>query len=149
MAKIFGVAALAAVLVIAAAGVAIAFQINCGEGSQLCRGSDDPDLIQGSTDSDLILGEGGNDNIQGDPQPSANADDEIRGGSGDDTIIDPLSATDSDVIFGGSGNDTINVRENTGGADTVNCGKGNKDKVTFDVGIDTVAANCEILNPTT
>jgi Ca2+-binding RTX toxin-like protein len=147
MTKFIGTVALAALLALLTTGVTLAFNIVCGEGSQLCRGSDDPDTITGSTGSDLILGEGGDDGIQADPAPSANADDEVRGGSGNDIIIDSLSATDSDVIFGGSGNDTINVRENTGGADTVNCGKGNKDRVFFDVGVDIIAANCEILNP--
>jgi hypothetical protein len=149
MARTIGAIALATVLVLLAAGATLAFQIVCGEGSQLCRGSDNPDTITGSTDSDLILGEGGDDGIQADPAPSANADDEVRGGGGSDVIIDSLPAIDSDVIFGGSGNDTINVRENTGGADTVNCGKGNQDRVFFDVDIDTVAANCELLNPPT
>jgi Ca2+-binding RTX toxin-like protein len=76
--------------------------------------------------------------------------DEIYGDEGNDTINSgaiAIGVPDSDVIYGDEGNDTIDVRDNDSGPDTVNCGPGKKDKVSFDKSEDVIANNCEVKQP--
>lgn len=67
--------------------------------------------------------------------------DRIRGSEDPDQIH---SHGGKDTIFGGGGDDEINT-SNDNGADTIDCGAGDADEVTYDAE-DTVT-NCEILHP--
>jgi Ca2+-binding RTX toxin-like protein len=127
----------AAVLAVAAGAVSAAL-VCTGD----CVGTREDDTITGTTNPDRIAGMEGNDIISGGAQG-----DEIYGDEGNDTIEDGTTDTDTDFIYGDEGNDLIDVQEGVGGADTVFCGSGTKDKVFFDQGSDIIAKNCEIRNP--
>jgi Ca2+-binding RTX toxin-like protein len=160
---------LMAATVLAASGVALAF--DCGAGS--CWGTEGDDLMIGTPDSnglhglggdDLIRGSGGNDSLTGD-----DGDDAVHGGSGDDTVKGNLgndtvtgsSGDDTveggwgnDLVVGGSGKDTLRagagadrVEAQDGFADSISCGAGSRDVVFFDQGLDMVAADCEARRP--
>jgi Ca2+-binding RTX toxin-like protein len=135
-----------AALVLLAGGAALAATITCTGGE--CRGTAEDDKITGTGGNDQIFGLRGRDQITGDPFGSKAGNDELRGGGGNDFIVDTQTGLDLDTVFGGNGDDRISVREggNIGiGADTVDCGPGT-DTVFFDEGTDTVT-NCEITNP--
>jgi hemolysin type calcium-binding protein len=127
-------------------------------------GSLQDDQIFAKAGNDLVLAAAGNDTVHGDE-----GDDGIDGQEGDDALhgdlgVDELaSATGKDFFSGGRGNDTISANDSggTGGSDTVNggrgddtifvadgekdtvdCGKGRRDFVSFDRGVD-VLTNCE------
>jgi Ca2+-binding RTX toxin-like protein len=100
------------------------------------------DSIVGLESSDELYGDEGNDSIQG-----GDHSDQLYGDEGNDTIDDSEPVFDADFIFGHGGNDTIEVQEGDNGANTVDCGPGQKDKVVFDQGVDTVRKNCEIRTP--
>jgi len=131
----------AAVLALAS-GTASTDTVGCDGGD--CLGTRDADTILGSSAVDLIAGMEGNDSIDG-----QGGSDQIYGDEGNDTIRDDSGSPDFDTIYGDEGNDTIFVAEGNGAtaADTVDCGPGSKDRVSFDQGIDTIAKNCEIKNP--
>ncbi len=147
---ILALAVVAAALLLAG-GVALAEDITCTDGR--CDGTEGADRIIGSAGDDAISGLAGSDTINGDTALRGGliGDDQIRGGRGADVITDDTSLgvggallQDNDEIFGGRGDDTIDVRENTGGADVVDCGAG-KDTVFLDP-VDK-ATNCERINP--
>ncbi|MFP5246614.1 MAG: hypothetical protein ACLGH0_07960 [Thermoanaerobaculia bacterium] len=69
-----------------------------------------------------VTGGLGNDTISG-----SELADVLDGGAGNDTIT---GGRGRDIIDGGSGDDTIDSRDND--IDTVNCGLGNKDRITKD-----------------
>ncbi len=83
--------------------------------------------VIGGRTSDTITGSNANNIIQG-----MNGNDTIDGGRGLDTLD------------GGGGNDTIRAKD--GQQDRILCG-GGIDIVFFDVGLDLVSPDCEILNP--
>ena len=120
--------ALAVATLAVVGGVALAVNKTClgavGAGGTLapdCIGTREADtLTAGDDNTHIIAGLEGNDIITG-------------GGF-------------HDTIYGDEGNDTIDVREGDDFADTVDCGPGKKDRVFFDVGVDTVT-RCEIKNP--
>jgi Ca2+-binding RTX toxin-like protein len=128
----------AAAVLALAGGTVLSAPVGCGGGD--CVGTRGADTITGSSGLDRIAGMEGNDTINGGMGP-----DDIYGDEGNDTI----SHSDASVflaeatIFGDEGNDTIDVRDG-GGQDSVDCGPGKKDKVTFDQGIDIIRKNCEI-----
>jgi Ca2+-binding RTX toxin-like protein len=133
-----------AAMLAVAGGIALATQ-NCTGGGD-CIGTREADAIIGSQDfPNRIAAMEGNDTINGGPLT-----DEIYGDEGNDTINSgaiAIGVPDSDVIYGDEGNDTIDVRDNDSGPDTVNCGPGKKDKVSFDKSEDVIANNCEVMQP--
>jgi hypothetical protein len=110
-------------------------------------GSDD---VSGGNGNDLLLGDGSN-------PPNLDGSDDVFGDDGDDYLQayggsdylsgddDEINARDSfpkgtDTVRGDSGDDTIDSVD--GVRDRIRCGTGN-DEVTYDNGIDAVAADCE------
>jgi Ca2+-binding RTX toxin-like protein len=133
--------AVALAVLATAGGVVLAVTKTCLETD--CMGTREADtLTAGNDNTHHIAGLEGNDIITG-----GGFHDTIYGDEGNDTINDD-ACIDIDVIYGDEGNDTIDVREDPAGADgdIVDCGPGKKDKVFFDVGLDTVT-RCEIKNP--
>ncbi|HLL39094.1 MAG TPA: hypothetical protein VK357_05425 [Rubrobacteraceae bacterium] len=125
-----------------AGGTALTDTVGCTGGD--CVGTRGADTISGTSNIDRIAGMEGNDQIQGE-----GGSDQIYSDEGNDTIFDDSGSLDFDTIYGDEGNDTILVAEGNGSpaGDTVDCGPGKKDKVTFDRDIDTIAKNCEIKKP--
>jgi hypothetical protein len=163
---------------ILAAGVAWAVTVNCQVGVP-CVGTDDPDRLNGTNkpddmharqDDDLLRGRSGADLMLGDrpnvQDSTTDGDDELFGNSGEDTLaglggsdvlrgggsadrIEAREASENpgeDTVGGGGGKDVIFAHDNE--FDTINCGH-NVDEVTFDKGLDRVAANCENRKPRT
>ena len=69
----------------------------------------------------------------------------LRGGGSADRI-EASENPGEDTVGGGGGKDVIFAQDNE--FDTINCGH-NVDEVTFDKGLDRVAANCENRKPRT
>jgi hypothetical protein len=169
---------LMAALLVVTAGVAWAATVNCQVGVP-CVGTDDPDRLNGTNkpddmfarqDGDLLRGLSGADILFGDHPPVQNTttdgNDELFGNDGEDTLaglggsdllkgggqadrIEAREASENpgeDTVGGGGGKDVIFAHDNE--FDTINCG-GNVDEVTFDKGLDRVAANCENRKPRT
>jgi hypothetical protein len=134
-------------------------------------GTNKPDFMNAKQDDDLLVGFRGADEMQGDnPEPggddtSADGDDELIGFRGDDSLS---GFGGSDYLRGGRGDDLIDATEESdnpgedtvrgsrdqdfigavdGFKDTIFCGRGDKDEVFFDEGLDVVADNCELQNP--
>jgi Ca2+-binding RTX toxin-like protein len=127
-------------------------------------GTEGNDDIRGLGDNDVVRGLGGIDALEGDDQEvslSRQGDDEVLGGTGGDDLI---GRDGSDLLSGGRGADSIDALEasSNGGVDTVNggkgndqvfandgqrdvidCGRGARDEIRHDVGIDKIK-NCEI-----
>jgi hypothetical protein len=169
---------LMAALLVVAAGVAWAATVNCKVGEP-CVGTNDPDRLNGTNqeddmfarqDDDLLRGRSGFDILFGDHPPVQNTttdgDDELFGNNGPDTLaglggsdvlkgagqadhINAIEASENpgeDTVGGGGGKDVIFAQDIE--FDTINCGH-NVDEVTFDKGLDRVAANCENRKPRT
>ena len=167
---------LMAALLVVAAGVAWAATVNCQVGEP-CVGTDDPDRLNGTDqrdnmharqDGDLLRGRSGADVMFGDHPPvqdtTTDGADELFGNNGEDTLaglggsdvlkgggqadlIEAREASENpgeDTVGGGGGKDVIFAHDNE--FDTINCGA-NVDEVTFDKGLDEVAANCENRKP--
>jgi Ca2+-binding RTX toxin-like protein len=130
------------------------------DGFESLVGQDTRDVIKAFAGDDIINAEGGNDNAFGGPGvDNINGkfgNDELSGGSGLDTVSDgvmesgELSTGDVDALRGNSGNDILDT-EDDDFLDTINCGKGRKDRAFFDVNpqtgqSDAVAGNCEFRN---
>jgi Ca2+-binding RTX toxin-like protein len=113
---------------------------------------DGNDIVYGGDGKDLVDGFGGNDRVHGgdgdDTLAGAEDSDMVRGRGGDDRIDAASFDTpgSEDFSSGGRGNDTIFAQD--GNKDVIDCGKGKRDTVFFDEGLDTTE-NCEIKNPTT
>jgi hypothetical protein len=130
-------------------------------------GTEGDDFIEGRGSNDVLRGLGGDDFLAGDGAGvslSRQTGDELFGGPGNDTMIgnggsdlysggggadvfaadNPTEAEGVDAVNAGRGNDTVNAEE--GQKDVIDCGRGTRDEVTFDAGIDQVK-NCEIKNP--
>lgn len=102
-------------------------RLYAGQGDDVIRGDARQNRIKvRSGGNDTVYGRGGNDRIGARDRPGR--------------------ATSSDTIHGGSGNDRIDVTDKgvNGAPDFVDCGPGDNDRVSFDVGIDTVI-NCEVM----
>ena len=89
------------------------------------RGNNGPDTLAGLGGSDLLKGAGMADRIN---------------------AIEASENPGEDTVGGGGGKDVIFAQDNE--FDTINCGA-NVDEVTFDKGLDRVAANCENRKPRT
>lgn len=102
------------------------------------------DFVDGFDGNDEVYGNENNDTLRG-----AEDSDKVYGNTGNDSI--DLQSFDSagsvDQGFGGAGNDTINAKD--GNVDNIDCGGGTQDTAFFDVGVDTIKANCELKNPAT
>ena len=92
------------------------------------------EIIRGTGAAEIINAGAGNDTIR-----AGGGRDVVRGGRGNDRIF---GGSGRDVLAGGRGNDVIRARD--GKRDTVNCGRGKKDRAVVDV-IDLVSVNCEII----
>jgi hypothetical protein len=165
-------------LLVVLAGVAWAANVNCQVGVP-CVGTNDPDRLNGTNkeddmfarqDDDLLRGRSGFDVMFGDHPPvqdtTTDGDDELFGNNGPDGLaglggsdllkgggmadrIEAREASENpgeDTVGGGGGKDIIFAQDNE--FDTINCGA-NVDEVTFDKGLDRVAANCEKRKPRT
>ena len=139
-------------------------------GPDTLNGSTGDDFMDAMQDDDELFGNEGHDSISGDAFAAPNNDtstdgnDLLEGGLGFDYLVgyggaDELSGGDNgdfifaeessenegeDIVNGGGGNDFIQAIDQT--KDTINSGKGKRDGVFFDKGIDTVANNCEFKN---
>ena len=154
-------------VVVLAAGVAFAAEVDCTtdpclgtRGKDEIRGTESPETIRALAGNDFVVGFGNNDTIYGGdgndgsgsiPLVGGEDSDTVYGGKGNDVINaaafdGPLESTDSpvDYSYGESGNDTIDAED--GNVDYIDCGEGRKDTVYFDAEMDLVA-NCEVLNP--
>lgn len=134
------------------------------DASDTMDGTEGNDDIRGLGGNDVVRGLGGVDALEGDDQemsPSGQGDDEVFGGTGGDDLI---GLDGSDLLSGGRGADSIDALEasSNGGVDTVkggggndevfaddgqrdmiDCGRGTRDDVRHDSGLDTLK-NCEI-----
>lgn len=125
--------ALALVLV---SGVALA---------EVITGNNGNNTIVGSSEKDRLAGGGGNDDITG-----LRSGDQLYGDSGNDDLhgnrgLDQLyGGRGADDVFAGPGNDFVNVVDESG-ADFVNCGPGDNDRVAADH-FDFVRENCEFVD---
>ena len=168
--------ALVAAGVIVTTGATLAGALSCAPGIT-CYGSDSPDTFDGTAGDEWVIGNGGDDvfsggaghdSLAGDGQAdsSHDGDDTLSGGAGPDSLYgyggndhllggggnDVIAAIEGggsnnpgeDSVKGGKGNDIIHADD--GFKDTIDCGPG-KDEVTFDAGLDKVAANCEKRHP--
>ena len=155
-------------------GVAIADNITCfanractgTNGPDTIHGTSHGDWIQARQGSDQLYGHEGFDTLDGDDFEASDtstdgndhigagrSSDELYGYGGNDKLLgrsggDFIFAEESsenrgvDVVRGHQGNDFILARD--GIKDTIACGTGQRDTVSFDNGgIDTVADNCE------
>jgi hypothetical protein len=147
-----------------------AFICDGTDGDDTIRGTSASEDIYGFGGSDTIKGNGGDDKMFGDglvggaPNPTLDGNDQMDGGPGTDRLYGYGS---SDKLIGGSGGDYIDAvyaetpevpgTHNTiragggndivdavnGVPDSIDCGSGKLDEAYVDVGLDTVAANCE------
>jgi hypothetical protein len=122
------------------------------------------DVVYGDEGNDTVLALYGNDTIYGGPDGDGSAiaasfgysnlegeedSDTVYGGGGNDYV--DAAANDKpgafpttapvDSSYGGAGNDRIYTKD--GNVDIINCGKGKRDVVIFDKGIDTGIRGCE------
>ncbi len=127
-------------------------------------GTEENDDVRGMGGDDVVRGLGGVDALEGDDREvslSLQGDDEVFGGSGGDDLV---ADDGSDLLSGGRGADSIDALEasSNGGVDTVvggvgndkvfaddgqrdviDCGRGARDEVRHDAGLDEIK-NCEI-----
>jgi Ca2+-binding RTX toxin-like protein len=177
MKRIMVALALMGAALVLTAGVAWAATVDCRVGvfcegtdePDELFGTNQPDEMSGLQDDDLLVGFMGADEMYGDdPEPGddtrTDGDDELIGYRGSDTLS---GFGGSDYLRGGRGDDLIDATEESvnRGRDTVRgsrdqdlilavddfkdtifCGRG-EDEVFFDRGLDIVADNCEIQNP--
>jgi len=128
-------------------GMALARNVACNAGADLCRGTNESDRIRGSLDDDVIQALNGADTVNG-----RAGTDEVFGGGGNDRISD-LAGDDQDEVEGGGANDVINVRDGDEGVldpvdnvivdDEVVCG-GGRDRVISDAVDDVDPDTCEV-----
>jgi hypothetical protein len=110
-------------------GLDLPVTVDGGAGADEIEGGDEGDLLGGGDGGDTVHGNGGADMIDGGPGA-----DEISGDLG------------FDVIDGGTGDDLIGASDGQADAAPITCGAGN-DSVDFDVALDVVAGDCEIVPP--
>ena len=96
------------------------------------RGTAAAELIRGTGAAEVINAGAGNDTVR-----AGGGRDVVRGGKGNDRIF---GGSGKDTLVGGRGNDVIRARD--GKVDTINCGRGKKDRAVVDLK-DIVSVNCE------
>jgi Ca2+-binding RTX toxin-like protein len=116
--------------------------------------------VDGDSDDDTIQGGDGNDGVRdsagncdfgfngGSGVRGEDGENIVGGGAGDDCIDADTDAGDdgeAEEVFGGTGNDFIVAED--GVEDTISCGGGFDIVFADDPSIDSVAANCESVNP--
>jgi Ca2+-binding RTX toxin-like protein len=101
-----------AVMVVVAAGVALAAVLVGTNGNNTQNGTPNPDRIYGLDGKDTQAGGQGDDYLEGgsagDTSKGAAEDDLISGGDGQDTLGSELRERGDDVLEGSDGPDTIN-----------------------------------------
>jgi Ca2+-binding RTX toxin-like protein len=136
------IATMAAALIVTG-GVALAERIEPCDDTPPCYGTPERDTIEGTASSDTIYAMGGDDRAEG-----RAGDDKIYASSGNDFGLQGEAGNDK--VYGGSGNDFISAQLNDGvddnSLDIIDCGKGSRDHVIYDAGIDRVK-NCEKKEP--
>jgi len=150
MRRVVIIAVVAALMLAMTAGLAWAQGIVGTPNADTLFGSADPDQILALEGDDFVDGFPGDDKIVGNENKDnllgAEDSDDVNGGDGNDTVdlvsFDTPGSVDSGK--GGDGNDTVQAVD--GNKDIINCGLGKKDKVFFDVGLDSVT-RCEVKNP--
>lgn len=96
--------------------------LNGGSGNDRLNGAKGKDKLKGGAGKDALAGGKGNDRLDG-----GKGNDRLDGGAGNDKLI---GGKGKNRYRGGSGNDTINARNRK--KETVNCGKGRKDRAVVD-----------------
>jgi Ca2+-binding RTX toxin-like protein len=97
-------------------------RVSGGAGNDRGSGGSGNDSLTGAAGKDTLSGDAGNDSLNG-----GAGDDVLGGGAGNDQIV---AGKGKNKVSGGSGNDTINTKN--GKRDTVDCGRGKKDKLRAD-----------------
>jgi len=150
MRRVVIIAVVAALMLALTAGLAWAQGIVGTPNDDSLFGTADPDQVVALEGDDVVDGFPGNDKILGNEDEDnllgAEDSDDVNGGDGNDTVdlvsFDTAGSVDSGK--GGDGNDIVQAQD--GNKDIINCGRGKKDKVFFDVGLDSVT-RCEVTNP--
>jgi Ca2+-binding RTX toxin-like protein len=107
-------------------------------------GTDHDDDIYIGEGNDVSYGGAGNDRIWNDSEiEDRDGKDVYYGGPGKDRLFCSL---DAERYYGGSGDDLIEDEYRNGDPDYIKCGRG-VDTVYYNEGLDTVEADCEVLNP--
>jgi Ca2+-binding RTX toxin-like protein len=112
-------------------------------GDDVIIGTSQKDEINGDRGADLILAGGGADLITNGESDYWFGEDKNHGGRGADYIVGQLA---SEKHFGGRGDDHIVDYKSGKNPDVILCGAG-RDEVTYNKGLDRVAADCEVLRP--
>jgi hypothetical protein len=107
----------------------VAATVDGGPGADEIDDGGEADLLYGGDGDDSIFGSGGADTIDGGPGA-----DWISGGTG------------FDVIDAGTGDDFVGAFDELADAAPITCGAGT-DSIDFDVGLDPVGGDCEIVPP--
>jgi Ca2+-binding RTX toxin-like protein len=98
-----------ALVVLLAAGVALAAVVNCVAGADECVGTNNPDTLNGSEVGDSMEGRSGDDRLYGnagsDDFDGGRHEDTIRGGEGEDFVSYDLAGEDK--IYGDGGQDFL------------------------------------------
>jgi Ca2+-binding RTX toxin-like protein len=97
-------------------------KLNGGDGNDTMYGAGGKDTLKGGKGKDKLFGGDGNDTLSGEDGKDA-----LDGGKGNDKLT---GGKDVNSYKGGVGDDSINARN--GKKETVDCGKGSKDKATVD-----------------
>jgi Ca2+-binding RTX toxin-like protein len=165
MRRVTLLAAVMAVTLLLASGVALAVNKIGGPGPNTLRGTKGSDNLLGRGGNDQLFGRGGRDNLLGgrgkdvvfggtggdhnlvggqgnDAIIAGQGSDNALGGGGNDLLIDgALHESSNDTFVGGPGNDVLVVSHVPAFRDVVVCGRG-FDRVAADPK-DTVASDCE------
>jgi Ca2+-binding RTX toxin-like protein len=165
MRRVTLLAAVMAVTLLLASGVALAVNKIGGPGPNTLRGTKGSDNLLGRGGNDQLFGRGGRDNLLGgrgkdvvfggtggdhnlvggqgnDAIIAGQGSDNALGGGGNDLLIDgALRESSNDTFVGGPGNDVLVVSHVPAFRDVVVCGRG-FDRVAADPK-DTVASDCE------
>ena len=102
-------------------------------GDDTLSGTKGNDKLLGGKGNDVLSGGGGNDTLDG-----GDGNDTLDGGDGNDKLTGGKGV---DALKGGAGDDNLNGKD--GKKETVDCGKGKKDKATVDKADKT--KGCEII----
>jgi Ca2+-binding RTX toxin-like protein len=144
-------------------------RFNGGPGNDFLQGSAGADLFSGGAGSDIVdygartlpirvtIGRGANDGRNGEHDNVRGDVENVRAGSGNDTLTGNARANrllggggrdnvvggrGNDRLFGGAGRDRLDGRDAARFADSLDCGPGRPDAALANAR-DTVAANCE------
>ena len=101
---ISGLAALAALVILAAVPVVAHGHVPNPDKPCTITGTNHADYLQGSGANDVICGRGGNDVISG-----SGGNDIIKGGAGNDALQGDAG---TDALYGGGGSDYLWIRDN-------------------------------------